>query len=40
MVENSKRFVLIDGRQAEEQVHEDIRKSLSVLIEKRKPNWR
>jgi len=40
MVENSKRFVLIDGRQAEEQVHEDIRKSLSILIEKRKPNWR
>jgi dTMP kinase len=40
MVENSKRFVLIDGRQAEEQVHEDIRKSLTVLMEKRKPNWR
>ncbi|HDP78756.1 MAG TPA: dTMP kinase [Mesotoga infera] len=40
MAENHKRFVVIDGRKSEEQVHEDIRKSLSVLTEKRKPNRR
>ncbi|MFA6975938.1 MAG: dTMP kinase, partial [Mesotoga sp.] len=40
MVENGKRFVLIDGRKAVEQVQEDIRNSLSVLIEKQKPNGR
>lgn len=40
MVENRERFVRIDGKQSEEKVQTDIRKSLRVLFDKKNQNGR